>query len=243
MAAEDWIDEYYDDEMLDDPYDHDPYFGQKLSNCPECGSKLIVRKNKKTRNEFLGCSSFPHCKFTCNMSHFDDSSIIKNISYDSRSKTYLPSIKLNLCQCPYCKSGLIVQHTSFEPDFNKEHYVIGCPNCNNNTGFTIQNPDGTYCRTKDDLLAHRLTELYRFMEIVHYYNSCGSKKSQVRIYDYHNNPRDIVEDKRLVDLFLRVNDFMNNYCGTDLIFTEESLKAFKNSYIDELELQSNLKYN
>ena len=39
------------------------------------------------------------------------------------------------------------------------------------------------------------------------------------------------------------NDFINKYSGTDLNFTEESLKAFKNSYIDELELQSNLKYN
>ena len=47
MAAEDWIDEYYDDGMLDDPYVYDPYFGQKLSNCPECGSKLIVRKKQE----------------------------------------------------------------------------------------------------------------------------------------------------------------------------------------------------
>lgn len=36
---------------------------------------------------------------------------------------------------------------------------------------------------------------------------------------------------------------MNKYSGADLNFTENSLKEFKKSYIDELELQSNLKYD
>lgn len=30
--------------------------------CPRCGGKLVLRKGKY--NEFLGCSSFPKCKFT-----------------------------------------------------------------------------------------------------------------------------------------------------------------------------------
>lgn len=239
MTAEDWFDEY-DHEMSDDPLDYDPYYGQKLTNCPKCGSKLVVRKNRKNGNEFLGCGSFPKCKFTCSMDHFDDSSIIKKLSYDSKTKTYLPSIKFNLCQCPYCKSGLIVQHTSFEPGFNREHYNIGCPNCRNSRSFFIQNPDYIYCKSQNDELAYRLTELYRFMEIVHYYNSCGGKSSPVMIYDYHDHPRDIVEDTKLMELFLRANDFMRKYKGTDLKFTEKSLREFKKSYIDELELRSNI---
>ena len=69
------------------------------------------------------------------------------------------------------------------------------------------------------------------------------KKSPVMVYDYHDHPRDIVEDIQLMELFLKANDFMNKYKGTDLKFTEKSLKEFKKSYIDEHELRSNLDYN
>jgi DNA topoisomerase-1 len=34
------------------------------SSCPRCGSKLVIRTNKKTGNDFLGCSAFPKCTFT-----------------------------------------------------------------------------------------------------------------------------------------------------------------------------------
>lgn len=37
------------------------------TQCPSCGSQLIVRVAKRGRNagkEFIGCSSFPKCKFT-----------------------------------------------------------------------------------------------------------------------------------------------------------------------------------
>lgn len=32
--------------------------------CPQCGSAMSVRFNRKDRNEFLGCSQFPRCKGT-----------------------------------------------------------------------------------------------------------------------------------------------------------------------------------
>jgi restriction system protein len=37
------------------------------TQCPSCGSQLIVRvakRGKNTGKEFIGCSSFPKCKFT-----------------------------------------------------------------------------------------------------------------------------------------------------------------------------------
>ncbi|MEJ2277581.1 MAG: topoisomerase DNA-binding C4 zinc finger domain-containing protein [Candidatus Lokiarchaeota archaeon] len=51
-----------------------PYCGQKLETkanfCPNCGSKLVERTARRVKNagsKFLGCSSFPKCKFTKNI--------------------------------------------------------------------------------------------------------------------------------------------------------------------------------
>ncbi len=44
--------------------------GRKISNstvnesfCPRCDSTLVARKNRKTGEDFLGCSSYPKCKY------------------------------------------------------------------------------------------------------------------------------------------------------------------------------------
>jgi ssDNA-binding Zn-finger/Zn-ribbon topoisomerase 1 len=29
--------------------------------CPECSSDLIVRENRETGNQFLGCANYPEC--------------------------------------------------------------------------------------------------------------------------------------------------------------------------------------
>ena len=31
--------------------------------CPECGNKLIVRKNAQTKQLFVACTQYPECKF------------------------------------------------------------------------------------------------------------------------------------------------------------------------------------
>ncbi|WP_445661677.1 restriction endonuclease [Bacillus sp. FSL M8-0256] len=36
--------------------------------CPNCNSELVVRKSSKTGNRFLGCSSYPSCHHTENLS-------------------------------------------------------------------------------------------------------------------------------------------------------------------------------
>lgn len=35
--------------------------------CPKCGNPLIVRENKNTKQQFLGCISHPNCKYTRNI--------------------------------------------------------------------------------------------------------------------------------------------------------------------------------
>lgn len=35
-------------------------------SCPDCGpaTLLVVRTNSKTKNQFLGCSNYPDCRYT-----------------------------------------------------------------------------------------------------------------------------------------------------------------------------------
>jgi ssDNA-binding Zn-finger/Zn-ribbon topoisomerase 1 len=32
--------------------------------CPDCGEPLVIRLNRSTETEFLGCSTYPECRFT-----------------------------------------------------------------------------------------------------------------------------------------------------------------------------------
>jgi DNA topoisomerase-1 len=32
--------------------------------CPECGKRLVIRTNRETGREFLGCSQWPQCTHT-----------------------------------------------------------------------------------------------------------------------------------------------------------------------------------
>lgn len=37
---------------------------KKFEICPRCGSRLVVRTNKKDGTQFLGCSTYPKCRYT-----------------------------------------------------------------------------------------------------------------------------------------------------------------------------------
>ncbi|MEL6828820.1 MAG: NERD domain-containing protein [Pseudomonadota bacterium] len=43
---------------------HIEHVKQAANLCPKCGSKLVLRTNKRTGSEFLGCSKFPKCRGT-----------------------------------------------------------------------------------------------------------------------------------------------------------------------------------
>jgi len=40
---------------------------QSANSCPDCGvaHKLIVRTNRTTGHQFLGCPNWPDCEYTC----------------------------------------------------------------------------------------------------------------------------------------------------------------------------------
>ncbi len=38
--------------------------GKTTKICPECGHDLVIRKNKATKEQFLGCSQWPECTHT-----------------------------------------------------------------------------------------------------------------------------------------------------------------------------------
>ena len=41
------------------------YTGIAKNFCPECGKKLLKRSGRY--GEFIGCSGFPKCRFTCSV--------------------------------------------------------------------------------------------------------------------------------------------------------------------------------
>lgn len=39
--------------------------------CPDCSSELVIRTNRKTQTEFWGCSRFPECAYTTEISAYE----------------------------------------------------------------------------------------------------------------------------------------------------------------------------
>ncbi|MBR3140155.1 MAG: topoisomerase DNA-binding C4 zinc finger domain-containing protein, partial [Methanobrevibacter sp.] len=42
-----------------------PHKPEEVGECPECGKKLLKRSGRY--GEFIGCSGFPKCRFTCSV--------------------------------------------------------------------------------------------------------------------------------------------------------------------------------
>ena len=63
--------------------------GKKVGKCPKCGSDLIVRKGK---NLFVGCKSFPKCKFSRDLSLEYKYNILEN-EVDELKEKIAPFVK------------------------------------------------------------------------------------------------------------------------------------------------------
>lgn len=37
-----------------------------VEHCPDCGGRLAVRRNRRDRSAFIGCSRYPRCRYTEN---------------------------------------------------------------------------------------------------------------------------------------------------------------------------------
>ena len=67
-------------------------------DCPNCGSPLVIRKNK-SGDEFIGCSNFPKCKY------------IESLSEESHEDKI----------CPKCGAKLVIRRS-------KRGRFYGCSN-------------------------------------------------------------------------------------------------------------------
>lgn len=38
--------------------------GETTIGCPDCGRKLVIRTNRETGQDFLGCPRYPDCQHT-----------------------------------------------------------------------------------------------------------------------------------------------------------------------------------
>ncbi len=70
--------------------------------CPECGSKLVIRKNRRGE-EFVGCSNFPKCRYIKSEQPKLDDYIIEDKN------------------CPKCGSKLVIKYSKGKPFY-------ACPN-------------------------------------------------------------------------------------------------------------------
>ncbi|MFX0094167.1 MAG: DNA topoisomerase [Candidatus Hodarchaeota archaeon] len=129
-----------------------------VKTCPSCGEGSVVeRQNKKTGNSFLGCSRYPHCKWTQAISAIpDEKSIIGKCPYpDCTGDFVLKNVKdfrlagctnypqcqhayflpkegslkvLKSKKCPNCKQRLI-RYTQKAADSKKRSRKLICPTC------------------------------------------------------------------------------------------------------------------
>lgn len=40
------------------------------ARCPRCGKAMLIRRNKKSNSQFIGCSGYPECKQTFTMARY-----------------------------------------------------------------------------------------------------------------------------------------------------------------------------
>jgi DNA topoisomerase-1 len=92
--------------------------------CPKCKSKLIYRHGKKTGLKFIGCSSFPKCKY---------------VEFPGNEQKVLDEI------CPLCGKHLIERKNKRGQPFigcsgyPACHYIKKVPKVENNDNIKTEN--------------------------------------------------------------------------------------------------------
>lgn len=130
MAAEDYIDEHDAWEPSDDPSDYNPYFDKiPYKACPKCGGDLVLRTNKKTNQQFMGCANFPECDFTCSPYN----AVIKNVfgGYTDDRYPEFEIIELEdfkARRCPFCGEPMSVKVSGVNLNRRIVTYTLGCVN-------------------------------------------------------------------------------------------------------------------
>ncbi len=98
--------------------------------CPDCGKPLVIRLGKRGR--FIGCSSYPECKYTRNL---------------GEEKTNVPEMVIER-KCPQCESDLVIKEGPYgkfigcssypqchfiEPLEKPKDTAVRCPECHQGT--------------------------------------------------------------------------------------------------------------
>lgn len=130
MAAEDYIDECDAWEPSDDPSDYNPYFDKvPYKACPKCGGDLVLRTNKKTNQQFMGCANFPECDFTCSPYDAEVKNVFGGYTNDRYPGTEIIEIEdFNARVCPFCGEPMSVRPFGSEVTEFREWYLFGCLN-------------------------------------------------------------------------------------------------------------------
>ncbi len=98
--------------------------------CPDCGNPLVIRLGKRGR--FIGCSTYPECKYT------------RNLGEEKKSESEIVSNR----KCPQCGSDLLVKQGAYgkfigcstypechflEPLEKPKDTAVRCPQCHQGT--------------------------------------------------------------------------------------------------------------
>lgn len=197
MAAEDYFDEYSDPYDTSDmaPDDFNPYYYDvPYKKCPKCGSKLVLRKNSKTGNEFYGCKSFPSCKFTCKPEDYYWQQDFPNYNQNTQFWT-IDGFKA--LTCPFCRKAPAFSLNGFAPSRQLQHYSFGCINDLHNNqfcaAFEFSIPTAkTYGYDE----AMKYSHMYQFISAYSTWqaNSNGRKEVNVGLFDstgHYKNTNDL----------------------------------------------------
>ena len=101
-------------------------------HCPDCNADLLIRFGKS--GEFIGCSTFPKCKFTSNFTRSTEG----KIEFAAPAEPVESELK-----CPKCKRNLISRMGKFGPFLScsgypdckyihQEKLTMPCPTCKGN---------------------------------------------------------------------------------------------------------------
>jgi len=94
-------------------------------NCPNCGNPLVIRKGKN--GEFLGCSSYPKCKFTSNFIKTETGEI------QLKEKVFSKTPSETGISCEKCGKPMVIKTKG------KRKFLAcsGYPNCRNIKNFKL----------------------------------------------------------------------------------------------------------
>tara|TARA_A100001037_G_scaffold304027_1_gene339596 strand:+ start:6526 stop:8856 length:2331 start_codon:yes stop_codon:yes gene_type:complete len=99
-----------------------------IGPCPDCNQSLVIRRSRKRGSFFVGCDSWPECKFTLPLPNKGDPMVIKDVCevHNLKNVKMVAGRGTFVYGCPICEAD----NAEAEEDI-----IIGkCPDCNSQEG-------------------------------------------------------------------------------------------------------------